>query len=316
MSSQPHSQEICKYGSLTYYGYCGLGGVLSCGITHTAIVPLDLVKCRIQVDPAKYKNIGTGFRVTLANEGIRGLGLGWAPTFFGYSMQGLGKFGFYEENAYIYRSLVYGLASASAEFFADIMLSPMEALKVRMQTQPGWCRTLREGLPRMMREEGLYGFYKSIVPLWSRQIPYTVMKFVSFEAILKTLYDSWPRPRDECSFPEQLTLTFSAGYLGYSLIYLFFIFLAGVLCAIVSHPADTLVSKLNKDPDARLGDLVKRLGFFGLWGGLGPRIIMIGTLTGLQWFIYDGFKVAVGLPRPPPLQMPESLRLKLEQKDD
>ena len=33
-----------------------------------------------------------------------------------------------------------------------------------------------------------------------------------------------------------------------------------------------------------------------MWGGLGPRIIMIGTLTGLQWGIYDAYKVSVGLP--------------------
>lgn len=37
------------FGSSKYYALCGLGGILSCGITHTAIVPLDLVKCRIQV---------------------------------------------------------------------------------------------------------------------------------------------------------------------------------------------------------------------------------------------------------------------------
>jgi solute carrier family 25 phosphate transporter 3 len=37
----------------------------------------------------------------------------------------------------------------------------------------------------------------------------------------------------------------------------------------------------------------KALGFKGLWGGLGPRIIMIGTLTALQWFIYDFVKVIV-----------------------
>jgi len=30
--------------------------------------------------------------------------------------------------------------------------------------------------------------------------------------------------------------------------------------------------------------------------GLGTRILMIGTLTGLQWLIYDSFKTAVGLP--------------------
>ena len=28
----------------------------------------------------------------------------------------------------------------------------------------------------------------------------------------------------------------------------------------------------------------------GLWRGLGQRIVMIGTLTALQWLIYDSFK--------------------------
>lgn len=39
----------CEYGSNKYYALCGFGGVLSCGLTHTAVVPLDLIKCRIQV---------------------------------------------------------------------------------------------------------------------------------------------------------------------------------------------------------------------------------------------------------------------------
>jgi len=38
---------------------------------------------------------------------------------------------------------------------------------------------------------------------------------------------------------------------------------------------------------------------------------MIGTLTALQWFIYDSVKVAFNLPRPPPPEMPESLKAKL-----
>jgi len=39
----------CEFGSMKYYALCGFGGILSCGLTHTALVPLDLVKCRIQV---------------------------------------------------------------------------------------------------------------------------------------------------------------------------------------------------------------------------------------------------------------------------
>ena len=49
-----------------------------------------------QVDPGKYKGIFHGFKVTLREEGFRALGKGWAPTMYGYSMQGLGKFGLYE----------------------------------------------------------------------------------------------------------------------------------------------------------------------------------------------------------------------------
>ena len=39
----------CEFGSSKYYALCGVGGVLSCGLTHTMVTPLDLVKCRLQV---------------------------------------------------------------------------------------------------------------------------------------------------------------------------------------------------------------------------------------------------------------------------
>lgn len=163
------------------------------------VVPLDLVKCRLQVDAAKYKSVFNGFRVTLKEDGIKGLSRGWSPTFIGYSMQGFCKFGFYEvfkvyyanaigeENSYVYRTLLYLAASASAEFIADIALSPMEAAKVRIQTMPGFANSLREALPKM-NAEGMSAYYKGLVPLWMRQIPYTMMKFACFEKTLELLY--------------------------------------------------------------------------------------------------------------------------------
>ena len=66
-----------------------------------------------------------------------------------------------------------------------------------------------------------------------------------------------------------------------------------VFCAIVSHPADTIVSYMNKAKGSTVGSAAKDLGFAGMWAGLGPRIIMIGTLTALQWFIYDTVKVNI-----------------------
>ena len=256
-------------------------------------------------------------QVTMAEGGAAGLVLGWAPTAIGYSMQGLCKFGFYEvfknlyasaigeENAYLYRTSLYLAASASAEFFADIALSPMESVKVRMQTSAvgTFPTTLREALPKILKEEGVGALYKSIVPLWGRQIAYTMMKFACFERSVEALYQYVvPKPRAECSKSEQLVVTFAAGYI------------AGVFCAVVSHPADTIVSYMNKAKGSTIGEAANALGFSGMWAGLGPRIVMIGTLTALQWFIYDGVKVALRLPRPPPPTMPESLKKKLEEK--
>jgi len=314
LTAAASEEYSCEFGSAKYYALCAVGGALSCGLTHTAVTPLDLVKCRLQVNKEKYKSLGNGFKVTVADAGARGLFLGWAPTALGYTAQGICKFGFYEvfknvysgilgeENTYLYRTSLYLAASASAEFFADIALSPMESVKVRMQTSlPGtFPTTLREGAPKIYAAEGLNGFYKSLVPLWGRQIPYTMMKFACFERTVEALYMYVvPKPRAECSKGEQLVVTFASGYI------------AGVFCAIVSHPADTIVSYMNKAAGSGIGDAAKALGFKGMWAGLGPRIIMIGTLTALQWFIYDGVKVQLRLPRPPPPAMPESLKIKL-----
>ena len=54
------------------------------------------------------------------------------------------------------------------------------------------------------------------------------------------------------------------------------------------------VSKLNANRQpgeafgAAMGRIYKDIGFMGLWNGLPVRIVMIGTLTGLQWMIYVG----------------------------
>ncbi|GMR49729.1 hypothetical protein PMAYCL1PPCAC_19924 [Pristionchus mayeri] len=306
------------FGSPKYIGLCGLGGALCCGLTHVWILPLDIVKCRMQVDPVKYSSILSGFRSTVADEGARGLVKGWFPTAVGYSMQGFGKFGFYEgfkilyanlvgdELAYQYRTALYLVAAASAEACADLPLAPFEAAKVRMQTTVGPPRTFRECVTLIYRSEGVRGFFKGLPPLWGRQIPYTMVKFACFERTIEALYRHVvPKPKAECSKPEQLAITFAAGYI------------AGVACAVASHPADVLVSALNGKDAAGKGvvQVAKELGMRRLWGGLLPRIIMIGTISALQWFIYDGFKVAMHLPRPPPPAMPESLRRKLEQSE-
>ncbi|KAG1469541.1 hypothetical protein G6F56_003203 [Rhizopus delemar] len=291
--------------STNYFLACALGGVLACGPTHSLVTPLDLVKCRNQVKPGLYKNVLDGWKTIAKGEGAGAVFTGIGPTAIGYSLQGAGKYGFYEvfkskysnlvgeQNAQKYRTFVFLGASASAEFIADILLCPMEALKVRMQTSiPPFAKTTGEGFKKIMATEGLGGFYKGILPLWGRQVPYTMVKFATFEKTVEILYKTFmPKPKSEYNKAQQLGVSFAGGYI------------AGVLCAVVSHPADVLVSKLNNLPETSAGqkkpgalDVVKQLGWKGLWTGLGPRIFMIGTLTALQWLTYDTFKINVGLP--------------------
>lgn len=77
---------------LSYYLKCMMGGVLACGITHAAVTPLDVVKCRRQADSTFAKSLGQGLGKIKAQGNLY---LGVGPTLLGYSFQGLGKFGFY-----------------------------------------------------------------------------------------------------------------------------------------------------------------------------------------------------------------------------
>lgn len=251
---------------------------MACGLTHWAVTPLDLVKCRRQVDSKLYKGNVDGWRKIMAADGFRGIYTGGAPTFFGYSVQGAFKYGCYEyfkklysdlagpENAVAYKTWIYLAGSASAEFFADIGLCPFEAVKVRNQTSiPPFSKGTFDGISKIMAAEGVGGLYKGITPLWGRQIPYTMMKFASFETIVEMIYNYLPGQKSDYSKGAQTGVAFTGGYL------------AGILCAIVSHPADVMVSKLNTNRmpgegfNAAVGRIYKDIGFGGLWNGLPVR---------------------------------------------
>lgn len=68
----PPKGGSCEYGSPKFFLLCAAGGALSCGLTHTLVTPLDLVKCRIQTNPEKYGGIINGFKVTYAEDGLKG----------------------------------------------------------------------------------------------------------------------------------------------------------------------------------------------------------------------------------------------------
>jgi len=286
----------------SYYAKCMLGGVLACGLTHAGITPLDVAKCNMQVNPAKYVGTMSSLKTIVAEEGTKGVWKGVGPTLVGYSLQGMFKYGLYEifKDAYMnlagqeasekYKGAIWLAGSASAEFFADIALCPLEMTKVKIQTSPAGTFPVPFGAAwaEMGRTKIETRFpFGSLVPLWSRQIPYTMAKFFCFEKIVQLFYTHvFTEPKETYGKPTQLGVTFASGYL------------AGVVCAVVSHPADSLVSQLGKTQNKgkSLGAIVNEVGFASLaTKGLGTRVVMIGTLTGFQWWIYDTFKSSMGM---------------------
>merc|ERR1712187_669934 len=111
----------------------------------------------------------------------------------------------------------------------------------------------------MMVEGGWAGFYKDLQPIWFRQVPYTMVKFGAFENTVKFVYNNiLTAPKSSYSKATQLSVTFASGYW------------AGIFCAIVSHPADTMVSIINKRASnesaaVQVKEIYGEIGFKGLW---------------------------------------------------
>jgi len=151
---------------------------------------VDVVKTRIQLDPAKYnKGMVDGFKQVIAAEGTGALLTGLGATLGGYFVQGWFKFGgveFFkiniaqavgEQKAWDNRSAIYLAAAAGAETIADMFLCPLEAVRIRSVSDPTFPQSLPGGFARIMSTEGVLGFYAGLGPILFKQVPYTMAKF-------------------------------------------------------------------------------------------------------------------------------------------
>jgi solute carrier family 25 (mitochondrial phosphate transporter), member 3 len=227
---------------------------------------------------------------------------GLGATAAGYFVQGWFKFGgveFFkinaaksmgERKAWENKTSIYIFAAAGAEFIADIFLCPLEAVRIRSVSDPTFANGLADGFSKMARTEGLGGFYAGFLPILAKQVPYTCAKFVVQGSVADGIYASMGKSPAECSSSSNLSISLLSGVI------------AGVASAIISHPADTLLSKVNKKGAGgdgpmltRLMNIAKEIGFYNLATvGLMPRCVMIGTLTAGQFGIFDTVMSALG----------------------
>ncbi|CDM30992.1 hypothetical protein DTO013E5_365 [Penicillium roqueforti] len=289
-----------KPEGINLYARFALAGALGCSVTHGAFTPVDVVKTRIQLDPLTYNRgmIGS-FRQVIRNEGISVLATGFGPTFAGYFMQGAFKFGGYEffqqksidvlgaEKAKQNNTAVYVVSAGCAEFFASVALCPLEATRIRLVSTPGFANGLIDGFGKIVKNEGVGALYSGFGPILFKQVPYTITKFVAFEKISEAILSQFDK--SQMSAGASTAVNLGSGLL------------SGFAAAIVSQPADTMLSKINKTKGlpgestvSRLIKIAGELGLRGSFAGLPTRLFMVGGLTAGQFAIYGDIKKFLG----------------------
>src|SRR5438876_296323 len=111
-------------------------------------------------------------------------------------------------------------------------------------------------------------------------------KFVAYEKVSEAIYRTVDK--STLSDPAQTLVNLCSGLL------------AGFAAAIVSQPADTMLSKINKTKGApgestttRLIKIGRELGVRGSFAGIGARLFLVGLITAGQFSIYGDIKKAM-----------------------
>lgn len=305
LSASTFATSPKKTYGLDYYLKGALAGGICCSITHGAVCPVDVVKTRIQLEPEVYnRGMVGGFKQVIENEGAGALLTGLAPTAVGYFIQGWFKFGGVEffkikavesmgdEAAWESRTGIYLGASACAEFIADVFLCPLEATRIRLVSEPTYGGGSLAGCAsKLVKDLGFVGgLYSGFVPMLFKQIPYTMAKFAVQGKAAEGIMGATGLSPENMGSGATLGVALSSGVI------------AGVAAAIISHPADSLLSKVNKAGAggsggmmSRLANITKETGVMKLCTqGLGARCVMIGTLTAGQFAIFDTVMNSLG----------------------
>ncbi|PXF42369.1 Mitochondrial substrate carrier family protein N [Gracilariopsis chorda] len=285
--------------SLTRFFQFFLAGGICAFLTHAACTPIDVVKTRIQTMPGRYSGMTDGFTKIVAEEGAATLLKGLAATAGGYFLHGAFKYSFYELFKLLFSAdvqqavkpplSVAAISGFFAECIACILLCPMEAIRIRSVSDASFPAAVIPGLSLLLKAEGLHGWYKGLPAMLLKQVPYTVGQFASFELsvnLVKRLVEAY--------------LGAQTGSSAVASISSFAGLLAGITAAVISHPGDTILSRINQQESEgsavqQIVKVARAAGFWGLFTGLLPRLVQVSCMIGGQFLIYDSIKLWCGI---------------------
>ena len=287
------------------YALLGLAGATGCALTHSVVIPLDVVKTRAQTDTSG-RNLLQQARRLVDRQGISSLFLGAQATVAGYLWYGASVYpsytfckrwltsnvatAFQSSPPLLNPDVIALVAGAMAAVVASLGLTPLESARIRAVANP-----------RRYAEPGVVGtlqvladekaLYSGLTSLLTRQVIFGSVKFLAFERFAEAITATWP---STLGTPESSWLvSLLAGGM------------SGAVSAFVSQPADSLltyVASKNRQGDKNefslmqgLGQLWEEEGAGALWRGLGSRSVWAGSIIAGQFFLYDIFRTAAGV---------------------
>jgi solute carrier family 25 iron transporter 28/37 len=170
------------------------------------------------------------------------------------------------------------LAGASATVAMDGILTPMDAVKQRMQLSNGKYANALDCVRKVRAREGLRSLYAGYGTTLVMNIPYHAFFFTSYETFKKLLGDS---------ASESVATHLGCGAA------------AGMTAAALTNPLDVAKTRLQTQHDTgkRYGGLVDALrtirreeGMGGLFSGLKPRIMLHAASSAIVWATYEYMK--------------------------
>jgi len=285
-----------KLGFATYLRF-SLSGALCASGVHLVLVPLDVAKTKSQINPQKYDFMSSSFASIARKEGLSTFFTGWLPTLVGNFMTGAVLYALTEfirrslsdiagANALTYEVPIILAASGVASTLGAVISCPFEAVRIRTVAQPEFAPNAVSACKKMYNEEGLGSFVNAIPVFVLKNVPYAMTKFTVFDISTERLYDAFPAAHEQLKL--SLLITLAGGVTG------------GISAALVSNPADTVISEMKKSkakvsPQEALSNILERAGGKGLFKGLTLRMFYYSLVASLQFLVYDSVRLALNI---------------------
>ena len=290
------------------YGHIDKGGVLAnmaagaaAGIVeHCIMYPVDCIKTRMMLQlpltGGSYRGIIEGLRSVARHESPRNLfrGIGFVAAGAGpahacyYTTYETFKHQLGILRGEMDSQLNFAISGVFATLVHDTFMTPVDAVKQRLQTYQSPYRNVFHAIYGMYCREGLNAFYRSFTTQLSMNIPTQSTNFVVYETAHLFLNP------DKRYNPKVHVL---AGCL------------AGAAAAVVSTPMDVAKTLLNvqekcmsRQHGRPINGMVNSFtliyrtnGISGFTRGLKARVVYLTPSTGISWSVYELFKFILGL---------------------